>query len=328
MERMIPPSINELLGGTASDDLDRIVIKVGKIGSNSVAQSLEILAALDTVSQKINALPPGVTRRALTTELESILSKLRKEAGQFIRDTGGMNQFRAEREKVQPSKEQDWWYLDQYLQEKRSAALRRMVVTGGIAVLVIAALAILYNRFLAPDPEVAARYGFEQSAQENLMYGSLTQAYDDVEKGLAIAPQDPTLLVLKGVILEASNQAEEAKKIFSVASQQVSPEDFRLLRGQAYIMANQLEKARVDSEEAIRLNPDTIQGYLLLGQVEETTGQFRDALDSYEKAYTNADKRKQYELAALARTRMAMLMQSMNTQITPPGWMQPETPTP
>jgi tetratricopeptide (TPR) repeat protein len=327
MERMIPPSTSELLGGTISDELDRTEITVGKIGLISSAQALDLLSALDSIYAKINALAPGETKRALTTQLESLLAKLHKEAGHFIRNAGGTTSLREAREKVRPDKEHTWWYLDEFLIEKRKAVLRRITINGGIIIVVLVVLSLLYNRFLAPDPEVAARYGFEQSARDNIMYGNLEEASQDVEKGLAIAPQDSSLLILKGVILESQNQFEEAQKYYTTASKGVSKESFYLIRGQAYIMANLLEKAMADSQEAIKNNPDSVQGYLLIGQVNETIGQFKTALDDYNKAYEIADKLKQYELAALARTRMAMLMQSMNTQITPPAWMLTPTPT-
>jgi tetratricopeptide (TPR) repeat protein len=328
MERMIPPSMSELLGGTISDELDQIEIKVGKIGQNSSVQSLALLSQLDTVFDKISALAPGATKRALTTQFDALLSRLRKDAGRFLADAGGANSLKEVRGKINPASERSWWYLDQYLREKRAAFLRKNAITGGVIIIILLILTVVYNRFLAPDPLVAARYGYEQSARDNLLSGDFAKALDEVDQGLTIVPQDPTLLILKGVILDGLGREAEAQATFNAASPKVSKEDFYLLRGQAYILANLTEKALSDSQSAIKENPDSIQGYMLLGQVNEMIGQSRTALDNYEKAYSLADQQKQYELAALVRTRMAMLMQSMNTQITPPAWMLAPTDTP
>jgi tetratricopeptide (TPR) repeat protein len=328
MERMIPPSASELFGGTISDELDRIEIKVGKIGLNTAAQSITLLSELDSAYEKINALPDGETKRALTTQFDAIFAKLQKEASAFIRDAGGMNKIIEARKQVNPPEAHPWWYFDHFLYEKRTALLRRVVITGGVVIIILVVLGVLYNRFLAPDPLVAARYSYEESTRDKIMVGNLADALVDVEKGLAIDPKDPTLLVLKGVILDGLNRGTEAQSSFSKASESLSKEDFFLLRGQAYIMANQTQKAMIDSKEAIKNNPDSVQGYLLLGQVNETIGQSKTALDNYNQAYEIADKLKQYELAAMARTRMAMLMQSMNAQITPPAWMLTPTTTP
>jgi tetratricopeptide (TPR) repeat protein len=325
MERMIPPKTSELLGGTVGDELDRIDIKIGKIGLNSSAQSIELLSEMDAVNTKISSLPQGKTRQELIAQFEGSQAKLIKEANQFIRDAGGIKRISEAREKAHPGPEQSWWYLDQMRHAKRQAQLRRVLTTGSIIVVALIVLSVLYNRFLAPDPQVTALYSSEQSARDNMMAENLPEALASVEKGLAIDPQDATLLILKGVILEGLNRGNDAQASFNMASKSVSKEDFFLLRGQAYIMINQTEKAMIDSQEAIKNNPDSAQGYLLLGQVNETVGQSKTALDNYQKAFEISDKQQQYELAALARTRMAMLMQSMNTQITPPAWML--TPT-
>jgi len=56
MEKMRQPTTSELLGGTISDDLDQIEIRVGKIGMNTREESIEVLENLDAVAEKIKIL--------------------------------------------------------------------------------------------------------------------------------------------------------------------------------------------------------------------------------------------------------------------------------
>jgi tetratricopeptide (TPR) repeat protein len=88
---------------------------------------------------------------------------------------------------------------------------------------------------------------------------------------------------------------------------------------------DRFEPALLDGQEVIRVNPNSAQGYLLIGQANELLGKPGEALDNYDKAFAAAEKTGQTELAAITRTRIAMLMQTMNTQIESP---MPPTETP
>lgn len=322
---MIPPSTNELFGGTIGDDLDRIEIKVGKIGMNSTEQSRALLSELDSVYEKMNSLPDE-SRKTLIAQFDAVVTRLRKDASLFLRDLGGAGVLAEARAKLNPESERVWWYLDQYLVDKRRKSLRRTAITAGILAAALVVLGILYEVFLAPDPEVAARYSYQQSAQDSLIYGKPEDALKHIDEGLGIVPGDPTLLILRGVILEKLNRQAEAEQDFSKAGAALSQEEFLLARGQDYLLAGLSEKALVDAEETIKVNPKSVTGYLLRGQVYETTGETQKALADYETAYQIADQSKQYELAALSRTRMAMLVQSMSSQIDLPTF--DITPTP
>lgn len=328
MERMIPPSTNSFLGETIGDGIDRIEVIVGKIGLNTAEQGLSLLTELDKASERIQALDDGDTKKALTTQLASALAKLHKNAAPFLRDIGGAHVLKAAREAAQPSEDRPWWFLDEYIASNRKALLRRVSITGGIIVLVLGLLGVLYQVFLAPDPLVAERYSREQSAQEALIMGDFPSALTEVDAGLKVAPADPTLLVLRGVILESSGREAEAEAAFSTAAGQVKAEDFHLLRAQAYIFANQPDKAYADAQQALQINPDSIQAYLYRGQAQESRLEYSSAMEDYEKAFAIADKTGQGALAAMTRMRIAMLTQLMTSDISSPVRLQTAVPTP
>jgi tetratricopeptide (TPR) repeat protein len=317
----------ELFTGTVGDELDRLEIPASRIGSISSQQAMELLQSLDAVYERIQTIAPGTQSRRLSeTQFEGILAKLRAEPARFLRDLGGAQVMRQARAERNPPEEHEWWYLDLYLAEKRRASLKRYLTTGSILLVVFVVLTIIYNNFLAPDPMVTAIYGFENNARDHMMRGELSSAQAEVDKALELNPQEPTMLVLKGVIQEELGKPAEAEQAFTQSEQILqSREAFLLTRGQAYLYINLFEKALADGREIVRVNPDSAQGHLLAGQSMELLGYPQEALESYSKAFDAAEKTGQTELAAISRTRSAMLLQTMNTMVTPPV-LATETP--
>jgi tetratricopeptide (TPR) repeat protein len=302
--------------GTIGDELDRVEAKAGKIGMNSAEQAFSILHKLDEIHMRMATIANEQSRRVVETQFEVITTKISKEASAFIRDLGGTGALRKERARVAPSEDRWWWFLDSILAERRKKSFNRGMVSLGTVLVALLVLAGIYQIFLAPDPAVAARYAHEQSARDLMMQGDLQTALEEVDKGLQYAPLDPVLLIIRGVILESLGRDTEAQQAMNQAAKGLeSREEFLVTRGQAYSMVGELEKAAVDAAEAIALNPDFAQGHLLAGQVNEMEKNYQQALVDYENAYAAAEKSRQFQMAALARTRMAMLMQVFNAQI-------------
>lgn len=275
-------------------------------------EALSILYSLDDLYPRIQAMATENSRKIIEGQLEGILARVDKEAGQLIRDTGGAQRYEEARREAQPPAEHWWWYLDQRIAEKRKRSLRRsLTVLAGI-VLVITVLGLVYQFFLAPAPEVAARYRHEQNARDLLLNGDPAQALEEVNEGLTYGEEDPQLLVLKGVIYESQGQTGEAEMAYAQAEKGfTSRVDFLVQRGQDYALTNQLEKALKDGQEAVSISPDEASGYLLVGQALEMLERYPEAIDAYEKGFEVAEATNEPEIAAFARVRIAMLVQSM-----------------
>lgn len=301
---------------TIGDELDRIEILVGKIGMIGANDALAILYSLDELYPRIQAIESESSRKIVEGQLEGILARIEKEAGQLIRDVGGTQRYEEARREAQPPAEHWWWYLDERLAEKRKHSLRRsLIVLAGI-VLVVTVLGLVYQFFLAPSPEVAARYRHEQTARDLLMNGDPAGALEEVNEGLTYGEDDPQLLILKGVIYDSQGQTEEAEQAYAQAEKGFTNRvDFLVQRGQDYILTNQMEKALKDGQEAVSIAPDQAQGYLLVGQAYEMLGEYREALDAYEKCFEVAEATDEAEIAAYARVRIAMLVQSMSAPV-------------
>lgn len=314
---------------TVADMLDRLDIKVSKIGSNSKDVALSILTGLDEVAARMATMETETSRQMVRGPYESITGKLRREAGPFMHDLGGAPALQKAREGVQPGQDRWWWYLDDYLTVKRKASLRRTLTLAGVILAAFVALAMVYKFFLAPDPALIGRFTHEEAARDDLMAGNYDDALAEVEQGLTFGPTDPTLLILRGIIREQQGNQEGAKQDFDLAKQGLSkPEAFFITRGQSYLMMNRTDKALMDAQLALESNPDSAQAYLLSGQAHESSTQFRAALEDYNKAFEAADKNQQFELAAISRTKIGMLMQQMGSAMQTPSSTQTAAPAP
>jgi Flp pilus assembly protein TadD len=314
--------------GAITEELDRMEVTAGKIGMNSPAAAFALLRRMDVVYEKIEQLEPETqSRKTAETQFELVRARLLSETGLFLRDLGGTAALRRERDMVQPPASHDWWYLDELQTSRRRNALRRALITAGAAVLVLAVLAVIYQNFLAPDPMVVAVYGREQTARDALFNGDYETALVSVDEGLDIDPQNASLLVLRGVVLSALGREAEAEQAYQQARPLfAAEEEFFLTRGQSWVYAGQSQNALEDAQAALQVNPDSAQAHLLSGQANEVMGRYDLALDDYDRAYDAAEKAGQSELAAVTRTRMAMLMQIMNARMLPDEGMP--TPTP
>jgi tetratricopeptide (TPR) repeat protein len=123
------------------------------------------------------------------------------------------------------------------------------------------------------------------------------------------------LWILKAVALEKLGRNSEAAPAYAKAEQlEPDRETYLLARVDVYIAAGIYDKALADTQEVLRINPDAAQAYLAQGMIYEGTKQYADAIDAYNKATEVANKAGEAETAALARTRYAMLMQTMSGQ--------------
>ena len=300
-------------GSTVSEMLDRLEVLAGKIGMNSADQSIELLCGLDAARERINRLEGTTSRKVVESQFADITARLRSEPANFLKDLGGAPVLDSLRQQRQPSQQNWWWYLDQQQAQTRKSGLRKLGFSlVGITVGVLLA-ALVYNLFLAPDPATVARYQAENAARDFMTAGQLDEALAEVETGLVAVPGDPSLLVLKGVILEQRGQEQLAQQVLLVAKQHAgSREEFFQMLGQAYLMVSRYEDALTAADDMLKENPQSAQAYLLIGQVQEVQRQYSKAFDSYTRAYDLADAQEQTQLAGLARVKMAMVLQLMN----------------
>jgi hypothetical protein len=220
-------------GDQLRDSLARLETLVGQLGYRLGEEALNILPLFDEATARLVELQAeGQDMRGEAAQLETVSAGLRRKAAVFLREIGGAGRLRDARNARQPDPAQWWWFLDQWLADRRRAQLRRLLQWAAVAALLLALLYFVYQRFLAPDPATVASLEHQQKAENLAQTGDLAGALNEVEQSLVATPRDPDRLVFKGVLLQALGHTTAADEAFAAAEAQVGKEEFLIARSQ------------------------------------------------------------------------------------------------
>jgi tetratricopeptide (TPR) repeat protein len=274
-----------------------------KLNSLNSIQTLQVLQDLDQVYKLMNHLEEtGANLASEQGRFGAIQSHLKSRASTLLRGLGGVSALSKHRPEPEPDRAQWWWYIHEIVAVQRQRLFKRAMLGVIVVLLIFAGIGILFNTILAPSPEAVARVEAENDAMSAYENGNYQEGLDAVEKGLAIVPDDPALLLIKGVLLENLGQAEAAAQSFEQARQNVSkPIDFYIGRGQLYIRTNQPIKTEEDARAALAIDDKAALPWLLLGQALESQGQRFESISAYEQASELALENGDNEIVVLAR---------------------------
>lgn len=326
MRQPIPSETIPINANNLSDLLDQIENIQGKIGLGVGKKGLDLLLLCDRCDERFNLLEKqGIEVKAEKSQFEHITETYRKQAGQFVREVGGSKEIEQLRVKTQPRSENWWWWPERIIVEQRTKSLKGFLRNVLILASVILVVVVAYELFFKPDPKLIAVMDAGQNAQQSMIDGNQDKALADVEKGLAISPTDPDLLILKGCILSLkATSAADAKAAFDQAELVINNRElFLMSRAQTYYMIGQVELSKADAQAAIDANPKSAKAYLILGQDLETMGDQQGAYAAYQKASDLGGD--DATTVAQARIKMGMLLQSMGLF---PSTQNSTTPTP
>jgi tetratricopeptide (TPR) repeat protein len=301
--------------GELRDRLAQLEAQVGQLGYGLGPEALAILLLFDEVWATLAALrAEGLSMRAEEARLETVAASLKRKAAVFLRELGGTAVLRDARHTRQPDQADWWWFLDQFVAKRRKAFVRRLLlfVAGVAAILLL--LALVYQQFLAPDPAREARFRHERQAVSLALDGDFISALSETERALAVAPGDPDLLVLKGVLQQELGQVTVAEETFAAAEAAFEDrESFLTTRGQWFLQLGQAEAALADVEAAIALNSQSAIAHLLLGMANEALENYSQALAAYEQASALADLSGDAEINVMARIRIGEVLLRLKT---------------
>jgi len=301
-------------GDQLRDALARLNALVGQLGYALGEEALNIPPLFDKVTAGLAELQAqGQDVRGEATQLETVSAELRRKAATFLREIGGASRLRDARNTRQPDPAQWWWFLDQWLADRRRFQLRRLLQWAAVAALLLALLYFVYQRFLAPDPATVASIEHQQKAESLAQAGSLVDALNEVEQSLAATPRDADQLVFKGVLQQALGRNAAAEETFAAAEAELGKEGFLIARSRRYLRLGQAKAAAADARAVVELNPDSAIGYLALGQANEEAGNYAEATDAYTRASTLAKVQNKPDIDAIARMQLGMLMQRPST---------------
>jgi tetratricopeptide (TPR) repeat protein len=233
------------------------------------------------------------------------------KASPLLRILGGSDGLKLVRPADASPTEQPWWFVDQHVARRRAQLWKQAVKLGGVLAAVVLVVVILFNTLLKPDPAVLLRL---QHYNEALALAAENQDYNgallEIEQALAVAPNDPELLILKGVVLTQLDRTDEAAPLFEQATDlTVEPEQVLVLRGRFLAQMNAPESALALAQEASAMNPEYAEAWFLAGQVYADLGLHTLAYDSLSQAANLALAQDKSELYVMAKTNLAYLGQ-------------------
>lgn len=302
---------------TLSDLMDEIENDLGDlrygIGKD---KSLAIFAKLDEVKKRLLETSSLTSLQAEWAQFIYIEAKIHNYASTLLHEIGGSKQLDLSRQQVNPLPENWWWFLDTWLNERRKASARRVLMIGSIVIGVLSALVLVYQFFLAPDPATQAKYAHEVGAQQAMINGEFNQALNEINQGLKLAPDDFEFLVLKGVTLQKLGHENEAQDVFMQAEKKINiPEQFLKARALVYLQVSNPQAALLDTQEILKINPESPEAYFYSAQAYQDLNNNTAAYEAYQKASDLAQNQNKTELAAAVRMNMGYLLQSMGAQI-------------
>lgn len=175
-------------------------------------------------------------------------------------------------------------------------------MTAVIAISLLAGLIIAFKTVWAPSPEAVARLEGEDNAFAAFDEGNYVDSIAAVDHALTIVPDDPGLLVIRGVALEALGRADEAQQNFDKAQTLFeSPINFHIGRGQIYLRTSQFEKTEAEARSVLALDETNATAWLLLGQSLELQDKRTEAITAYQQASELAVASGNNEVVVLAR---------------------------
>jgi len=299
---------------TAADGLREVLAScenaLGRVrGSEDAA--LIVLQGLDRAAELLPALEAcGANTIAERTRLATLESQLRSKAAILERSLRSRGGLAGMRQTIRPDSTRWWWYLDEQL---RAARRRRwwnlaLGLLGTAAVLAVGVL--LYERFLAPDPMTLRVVGLQFDAERLVLEGEYDSALAKLDEAQVLSPGDGELMLWRGALLELSGQPTSSEDLLTVGRVLFSSDmDFHLSLGETYLRIGLPAKAADEASLALSEDSTSPRGLLLLGAVLESQGEVAEAAAAYEGASLAAEERGELELMAIARVRLAYLMQ-------------------
>jgi tetratricopeptide (TPR) repeat protein len=293
--------------------LDQIESRLGKMGAASANLGLPVLIEMDEVYHRLkNYNGPEDSLRAERTQFDYVQAMIRSNMSLLLKQVGGGAALSALRSQFNPETDQWWWYLDDLSAEQRRGMLKRFGGISGFTLAVIALLVVIYQTFLAPDPETIARLQYQRQAEIALMAGDIDTALLEIEQALQYDPQNLDLLMMRAIGQQLTGQDDTSKASFIDLEQRFETrEAFLLQRAMFYNQFGRHDLALDSAEEVISANPNSALGQYYAGIASENLQLYTEALAYYEIAFELASEQDQTTLAATIRMNMGMLMQAL-----------------
>ncbi|OQY30467.1 MAG: hypothetical protein B6243_10455 [Anaerolineaceae bacterium 4572_5.2] len=171
---------------------------------------LNYLTRLDELQRQFDELAhtPNLVPELL--RFITLQDQLQKKASQLLNQLGGEAALKAVRPTDASPERAAWWFLDQEVARRRAKALKRVGIIVGVVAIVVLIAVILFNTILKPDPNTVLRAHNFAAAVDLAAYDhDYPAALSQLDEALAVLPDDPELLIFKGVLLQRLERADK-----------------------------------------------------------------------------------------------------------------------
>jgi hypothetical protein len=285
---------------------------VARLQRDARAEDLiALFRCLDDLTDARRALgAPGIDLRPELTRIETVHNILRDRGPVAVRTLARHLPLAKLRAEVDLPEDHWWWYLDRHVAEQRARDNRRFLRWSAAGAALLALLVAAYVLFLRPDEATRLKMERVFGAESSVEAGDYAAALASYQQALELAPDDPEINLMVGVMLEALERPQEAEAQYAEAEHLYGARAGLLsARSQKYVLLGWYDKAEAEARAAIALDDQLAMGYLALGSAYEGQGRNREAIGALEKAADLASAQEQNELYVIVKTRLAMLMQ-------------------
>ena len=244
---------------------------------------LELFHLLDRLAAGVDSLGNmGVDLGAELTRIETIHNTLLDNdrlAVRTLNKQGGLEKLRMQ---VQGADGRWWWYLDLHVAESRIQQTKRTLRNVSLGALVLAVLVVAYVIFLRPDEATRLRYGYTVDAEGQIERGNYEAALGFYQKALEVAPDDPEIHLMIGMMYEALDRPEDAADHYAEAEALYeNPVLFMTMKSQRYIMLGWHQESETTALAAIELDDQFALAYCNLGGAYEGQGRVGEAIGAF-----------------------------------------------
>lgn len=287
-----------------------------------------LLTSLDKISTMFNELTQtNIDLRPEEARWEGILRRLQSRPGKIasaVNSVGGFEKLR----KQHPPAEEEWWRLDQLINQRR----RRSIVNSLRTLAVVALIGfIIYMLLPEPNPDAVYVLETESALETSLLAGDLDEAQVVAVAAAEELPTMPELWLWAAALSEQIGDDATAERSLenAMALAPEQPSAIWIDLGTKRLQLTDFDGAEAAANEALAINVDEPQAYFLLGSVAEMRGDKRLAIDHFEKTFELAEA-DDPQLAVIAKVRMGTLLQSLDPfgGDEPSGSESPAVPAP
>ncbi|MBN1639661.1 MAG: tetratricopeptide repeat protein [Anaerolineae bacterium] len=295
-------------------------IEVAALDKNVGAQNvIALYRRLDRIEVGTGQLTAaGLDLRAEQARIETIHNTLGAKAPDVYRVIVRAGGWQWLRDQSEAAPDSWWWFLDHQVRQAR-AHRRRHALWGSLALVAVLIVAVLlYVRFLRPDRATRARLAYLNRAESLVEQGDYAGALSLYGEALALAPDDPEIYLMLGVLHEALEQEEHAAAYYAASELRYGERSVFLgAKSQRYLVLGWYEASETAALEAIELDRANAIAYCHLSSAYEAQGQISDAIEAVRRCAELAQEQGQDALYVTATTRLGLLLRAPAPDVRP-----------